>query len=84
LNYTAEIWDQLKSLKPEDLVSALTRDGWARDATCKKEQVYRHPTGKRVSIHYHPGKTYGPKLLKALLADIGWSVAELRRLKLVK
>ena len=35
-------------------------------------------------IHYHPRKTYGPKLLKALLADIGWSEADMRRIKLIK
>jgi len=37
-----------------------------------------------VSIHYHPGKTYGPKLLQALLDDTGWNILDLRRLKLVK
>ncbi len=28
--------------------------------------------------------TYGPKLLKGLLADIGWEEKDLRRLKLIK
>lgn len=38
---------------------------------------------KRIVIHDHPRKTYGPKLLKALLADIGWSEADMRRVKLI-
>jgi len=37
-----------------------------------------------VSIHYHPGNTYAAKLLKALLADIGWTHDDMRRLKLIK
>jgi len=84
LNYPPHIWDQLKNLTAEELISALKRDGWARDTNCKAEHVYLHPVRGRISIHFHPGKTYGPKLLKGLLADIGWTVADLRRLKLVK
>lgn len=84
MNYPPHIWDQLKNLTAEEIISALKRDGWARDTACKAEHVYRHPVRGRVSIHFHPGKTYGPKLLKGLLADIGWTIADLRRLKLVK
>ena len=39
---------------------------------------------RRVSVHYHPRKTFGPKLLQSLLNDIGWSEADMKRLKLVK
>jgi hypothetical protein len=39
---------------------------------------------KRIVIHYHPRKTYRPKLLTALLGDIGWSEADMRRVKLIK
>ena len=30
-----------------------------------------------------PQKTYGPGLMKALLADIGWAEEDLRRLKVI-
>ena len=39
---------------------------------------------RSVTIHYHPGKTYGAKLLKGLLEDIGCSTADMKRLKLIK
>lgn len=39
---------------------------------------------RRIVIHPHPGKSYGPKLLKGLLADIGWTEEDYRRLKLIK
>ncbi|MCG2817094.1 MAG: hypothetical protein L6425_14305 [Candidatus Aminicenantes bacterium] len=54
------------------------------DISVGAEQVFRHPSGRRVSIHYHPHKTFGPNLLKALLEDIGWDVEKMKKLKLVK
>jgi hypothetical protein len=39
---------------------------------------------RRVQIHYHPQKTYGPKLLKDILGDIGWSEQDMRKIKLIK
>ncbi len=79
-----QVWDQLKAKTCDDLISALLKDGWVHDETRGAVQVYRSGEGDRVTIHYHPNKTYGPSLLKALLADIGWSVDDMRRLKLVK
>ena len=79
-----DVWGQLKNKTANDLISALRRDGWVLDVTRGAEQIYRHPNGKRVSIHYHPKKTYGQSLLKALLADIGWSIGDMKRLKFIK
>jgi len=84
MSFPPHIWQQLKNLTADDLIRALERDDWVRDIRTGAEQVYWHPDGRRVSIHYHPGKTYGPKLLKALLKDTGWTEADLRRLQLIK
>ena len=65
-------------------MSALEKDGAVLDITRGAVQVYRYPDGRRVTIHYQPRKTYGPKLLKFLIEEIGWSEEDLRRLKLVK
>lgn len=46
--------------------------------------IYLSADGRRVSIHYHPKRTYGPKMLQSLLDDIGWDEPALRRLKLIK
>ena len=84
MSFPSHIWKQLKSITADELINALERDGWSRDETRGAEQIFRHPDGRRVSIHYHPGKTYGAKLLKNLLKDIGWTEADFRRLKLIK
>lgn len=83
MNYPEHVWKQLKNLTCDELISALEKDGWKKDITIGAEQIYRK-NKIRVSIHYHPQKTYGPKLLKALLNEIGWTEKEMKRLKLIK
>lgn len=83
MSFAPHIWNQLKNLTADELIAALRKDGWEKDETSGAVQAFRKGTA-RVTIHYHPGKTYGPGLLKALLADIGWNEKDLRRLKLIK
>lgn len=83
--FSPSAWDQIRNKTADDLIAALKKDEWKLEPECKGAiQVYRSPDGRRVGIHYHPHKTYGPKLLKGLLADIGWEEKDLRRLKLIK
>jgi len=84
MTFPPHLWQQLKSVTADELIRALVKDGWSLDARRGAEQVYFHPDGRRVSIHYHPRKTYGPKLLKSLLADIGWDEKDYRRLGLIR
>jgi len=85
MNFAEHIWKQLRSLSCAEIVGALERDGWVADVKKGSERIYRHPSGRRVSMHYHAGsRTYGRKLLQGLLEDIGWSEQDMRRLKLIK
>lgn len=80
------VWDQLRNLTAGELAKALERDGWTLDTKGGSQHIYRKATQppRRVSVHYHPGKTYGAKMLRALLDDTGWTVDDYRRLKLIK
>lgn len=85
MSFSSNVWAQIKAITADELESALFKDGFLLDvAKPGSKRVYRHTDGRRVAIDYHPGKTSGPNLLKALLADIGWVEKDLRRLKLVK
>lgn len=84
MGYPRHIWNQLKNLTADQLVKALEKSGWIRDEGTGNIYVYLHPDGRRVTIHYHPHKTYGPKLLKGLLSIINWSEADLRKLKIIR
>ncbi len=84
MRYKKSTWDQLKNKSPKDLMKALEKDGAALDSINGAVHVYRYSDGKRVTIHLHPGAVYGRGLMKALLADIGWTEARMREIGLVK
>ncbi len=84
MKYPAHLWKQIKNVTARELIAALQKDGWTLDAGSGAQQVYRAEDGRRVSIHYHSHKTYGAKLLKALLEDIGWTARDMQKLKLIK
>ena len=81
--FPKSIWNQLKNTTAQAIISALGKDGWLEEESRKATLAYRK-NSSRIVIHYHPNKTYGPKLLKALIDDIGWSESDLKRLKLIK
>ncbi|HVT46515.1 MAG TPA: type II toxin-antitoxin system HicA family toxin [Vicinamibacterales bacterium] len=85
--FSPDVWRQLKNLTAGELCRALEREGWTRDTRGGSMHIYRRAVGadvRRVSIHVHAQKTYGAGLLKGLLEDIGWTVDDLRRMKLIK
>jgi predicted RNA binding protein YcfA (HicA-like mRNA interferase family) len=72
--YPPKVCNQLKGLTAEEIISALQRDGWAKDPASKDAilaYIKHGQPSQRVTIHYHPKKTYGPGLPKSLLSDIG-------------
>ncbi|MGC2111150.1 MAG: type II toxin-antitoxin system HicA family toxin [Candidatus Korobacteraceae bacterium] len=85
--FSQHVWDQLKATTADELIRALERDGYTKDPASKGAMIgYIKSSGprRRVVIHYHPRKTYGPALLKGLIADIGWNEHDLKRVKLIK
>ncbi len=85
--FSGNVWGQLKNLTADDLISALKKDGYTKDPASRDATIafikYGNPN-KRIVIHYHPKKTYGPKLLKALLDEAGWTEEDMQRLRLIK
>lgn len=84
MSYSRNVWQQIKNITKKELCRALEKDGWLMDETRGAVRVYRTQKGDRVTIHYHAKDTFGEKLLKKLLSDIGWSEEDLKRLKLIK
>ncbi|MCH7695593.1 MAG: hypothetical protein IIB73_04760 [Proteobacteria bacterium] len=89
MSFSHNVWIQLKNTTAVDIQRALLKDDWIQEVTKGAIQAYRKVdvngnTIRRVTIHVHPKKTYGAKLLKGLIIDIGWTEDDLRRLKLIK
>ncbi len=86
--FPKHVWNQLKATTADELIAALKKDGYTQDPASADATIAYikpgNPSPKRIVIHYHPQKTYGPKLLKGLLSDIGWTEADMRPLKLIK
>jgi predicted RNA binding protein YcfA (HicA-like mRNA interferase family) len=85
--FAQHVWQQLKSTTADEIIAALKRDGYKQDPASADATIAYIKAGtpnRRVVIHYHPRKTYGPKLLTALLHEIGWTEADMRRVKLIK
>ena len=82
--FPKQIWAQLKNITIQDLEKALQKDGWKAEERRGATMGYRKDSQRRVVLHMHPKATKGPKLLKELLGKIGWTEADLRRLKLIK
>ncbi len=79
------VWDQIKGVSCDNLIKAIEKDGFEMEDKSGAVRGYYNPIDKRrITIHYHPGKTFGPKLLKNLIADLGWTAKDMKRLKLIK
>lgn len=84
-SFSQNVWNQLKNKATNDLIRALLKDGFKLVDKIRTERIYRHPDGRKVTIHYHKGsETYGANLLKALLKDTGWAEEDMKRLKLIR
>lgn len=73
-----------KNITARRLVSALKRDGFQLTTSRKGVLIFRHPDGRKVEVHFHhSGQTFPPKTLKAMIEDAGWTIEDLKRLKLI-
>ncbi len=87
--YSTNVWNQLRNISVEEIISKMLRDGWQEDSGSKTSGTRAfikdgNQPKDRIVIHYHPRKTYGPKFLQGLLESTGWTEDDMRRLKLIK
>lgn len=59
-----------------EVIRVLEREGFSLARCSGSHCIYRNAEGKRVTVPYHTGKTLHPKLLKAILQDMGLEVEE--------
>jgi predicted RNA binding protein YcfA (HicA-like mRNA interferase family) len=72
--------ERLPRVTEQQVLSALSRDGWfiARQG---KHAILRHPTKPgRVVVPRHRGKTLKPGTIDGIIEDAGLTVDEFRRL----
>ena len=73
-----------RGVTARQLIKALQADGFQLARTRGSHRIYRHPDGRLMVIAYHAlGDTFPIGTLKGMLADIGWTEEDLRRLGLL-
>ena len=66
------------------LVRALLKDGFVLRKKQGKGRTYRHPDGRTVRVHFHhSGQTFPPGTREKMIQDAGWTIDDLKRLKLI-
>ncbi len=76
----------LQNLTASDWITAAERDGFKPRKDDGSHHIYKHPDdGRRVLFIYHNlGETFGPKTIKKILKNTGWTEADLKRLGILK
>ncbi|MGD0012478.1 MAG: type II toxin-antitoxin system HicA family toxin [Terriglobia bacterium] len=75
--------DLPRGITARALLRALHADGFRLTRTRGSHLMLRHTDGRRVVVAYHRlSDTFPIGTLKAMLADIGWTDEDLRRLDL--
>lgn len=76
--FAKDVFDRLKNISKQDFIKALEKDSFARDVESRQGAilVYRHPDGRRVTVHWHPKTGFGREQLKRMLAATGWSTRD--------
>ena len=72
-----------RGITARELIRALHQDRFELSRTRGSHHIYVHPDGRRVVVAFHrPGDTFPIGTLRGMVADIGWSDADLLRLGL--
>jgi predicted RNA binding protein YcfA (HicA-like mRNA interferase family) len=68
------------AVRGERLVRALERSGFKVARVAGSHHVVRHPDGRGTTVPVHPGRDVAKGTLRGILADLGMTADELRRL----
>lgn len=62
------------------VVKALGRAGFTVARVRGSHHIMRHPDGRSTTVPVHPGRDIRPGTLRGILADVGMTAEELRKL----
>jgi predicted RNA binding protein YcfA (HicA-like mRNA interferase family) len=71
---------QVPVVSGERVVRALEKAGFKVARVVGSHHVMRHPNGRGTTVPVHSGRDVAKGTLRGILADVGMSVDELRRL----
>ena len=72
--------DKLPRVTAVDIIGALEKADFFLSRQSGSHKIYKHKSGKRVTVPYHSGDTLHPKILKSILKDAGLTIEDLKHL----
>lgn len=84
MSFPPYIWNQIKNKTSQDFIRALRKQYGEPDEINGAEHLWRISRTEHISIHYHGKKGYGPKLIKNLIRQAGWTIENMKELKFIK
>jgi len=74
-----------RGITAREFVKALQQDGFQLARIRGSHRIFRHDDGRRVVVAFHSlSDTFAIGTLKGMIADIGWSDENLKRLGLAR
>ena len=68
---------KLPVLKPQEVVTILSKLGFTESRQRGSHKQFRHPDGRRTAVPVHQGRDISPILLRQIAKDIDLAVEEL-------
>ena len=75
---------RLPRLAAKEIIAVLERVGFFLTRQSGSHKIYKHPSGKRVTVPFHGNKTLHPKVLKSILKDADLDAPKLEDLLRMK
>jgi predicted RNA binding protein YcfA (HicA-like mRNA interferase family) len=72
--------EKLPRVTANEMIKIIERLGFHLSRQSGSHKIYKNDEGKRVTIAYHSGKILHPKMVKSILADVGLSVDDFKKI----
>jgi predicted RNA binding protein YcfA (HicA-like mRNA interferase family) len=69
--------EKLPRLTASDIIRVLEKAGFFLSRQSGSHKIYKHNSGKRVTVPYHAGDILHPKVLKSIMKDADLSSEDL-------
>jgi len=72
--------EKLPRVKAGKVIKVLEKLGFKLARQSGSHKIFKNSKGMRITVPYHSGKIFHPKLLKSILRDIELSIEEFKKL----
>jgi len=72
--------EKLPRVTANEMIKIIEKFGFHLSRQSDSHKIYKNEEGKRITIAYHSGKILHPKMVKGILADVGLSVDDFKKM----